>query len=135
MLINLLFTAPTLSHQISSCKMCFGGGSRNDAVVIRRRTVRPRNESNSYVSRPETSSYRRDTTTRRRSTSQHRPSQSQRNPRDSQYYQERDYQYHSSTPDRDYDYLQSPPDRSSPRRSASRQRVVIQETRSSRAAY
>lgn len=51
--------------------MCFGG-DRGEAVIIRKRE-RPRYHRDSYVSRPETATYRRETVTRR-STSAHRPS-------------------------------------------------------------
>jgi hypothetical protein len=53
----------------SSDKMCFGG--KGDTVVIRKRE-RPRYSRDSYVSRPETATYRRETVTRR-SGSAHRP--------------------------------------------------------------
>ena len=64
------FESSTLPHL--SIVMCFGGGGANDTVMIRKRN-KPRHHRDSYVSRPEVSSYRKETITRR-SGSAHRPS-------------------------------------------------------------
>ena len=63
---------PAPKKVVQVTEMCFGGGSKNDTVVIRK-YEKPRYKRNSYVSRPEVSTYRKETVTRR-STSAPRPS-------------------------------------------------------------